>query len=232
MADEHTRFANLDFFNPQPVTPTTAFSSYSENIVEHASFRGTLLDSALTAASFRAGVWPQGPLDMVMTPSTNGGNYFSQQTRTSSRFEWRETWSLSQQLLGTHNLKFGSVVGGSTEHARIREHPVNILDGNGALIENISFTAGLPIARTDVESAFFAQDQWILSSRFSLNAGVRVDQQEVTDVWRVGPRLGFVLFAGAERPHHIQGGDRHLLRSRSIKRLRLRSLSGPDHHHI
>ena len=107
IADEHTRFANLDFFNPQPVTPTTADSSYTENIVEHASFHGTLLDSALTASSYRAGVWPQGSLDMVMRPWLNEGNYFSQQSRSSSRFEWRETWSLSQPLFGTHNLKFG-----------------------------------------------------------------------------------------------------------------------------
>ena len=192
MTDSHTRFANLDFFDPQPVTPNTSDSSYSGNIIEHASFKGTLLDSALSATTYRAGIWPQGALDMVLTPSTNEGNYFSHQTRTSSRFEWRETWSLAQQVWGTHNLKFGSVVGGSTEHALIDEHPVDILNGNGALIENITFTPGLPIARTDVESAFFAQDQWILNSHVSLSVGVRVSQQEVTDVWQVGPRAGFV----------------------------------------
>jgi len=192
MTDSHTRFANLDFFDPQQVTPNTSDSSYSGNIIEHASFKGTLLDSAISATSYRAGVWPQGPLDMIMTPSTNEGNYFSQQTRTSSRFEWRETWSLAQQVWGTHNLKLGSVVGGSTEHALITEHPVDIFDGNGALIENITFTPGLPIARNDVESAFFAQDQWSLNSRVSLSVGVRVSQQEVTEVWQVGPRAGLV----------------------------------------
>lgn len=193
IADSHTRFANLDFFDPQPVTPSTADSSYTGNIVEHASFHGTLLDSALTAASFRAGVWPQGPLGMIMMPWTNSGNYFSQQTRTSSRFEWRETWSLSKRVWGTHNLKFGSVVGGTTEHALIQEHPVTIFDAGFNLIENISFTRGLPISREDVESALFAQDQWIINSRVSFNAGVRVSQQEVTEAWRVGPRTGFVF---------------------------------------
>jgi Carboxypeptidase regulatory-like domain len=192
VANEHTRFDNLDFFNPQPVTPTTYGSSYSGAIVEHASFRGTLLDSAIAATSFRAGVWGQGTEDMVLTPTGNEGNYFTQQTRTSSHIEWRETWSFSKQLLGTHNLKFGSVVGGSAEHALVTQRPVDILDGEGRLIENITFTPGRPIARTDVESAFFAQDQWILNSHVSLNMGVRVEQQEVTDVWRVGPRAALV----------------------------------------
>jgi hypothetical protein len=128
-----------------------------------------------------------------MTPSLNGGNYFSRQTRTSSRIEWRETWSFSRQLLGTHNLKFGSVFGGSHEHALVEEHPVDIFDAAGALIENISFTPGLPIARSDLESAFFAQDQWVLNSRMSINLGLRAGQQEVTDVFRLGPRVGLVV---------------------------------------
>jgi hypothetical protein len=193
MTDSHTRFANLDFFNPQPVSPTTSDSSYSGNMVEHSSIRGTLLDSALSAAIFRAGVWPQGPLDMIMTPTGNLGNYFSQQTRSSSRFEWRETWSFSQQVWGTHNVKIGSVVGGTTERALINERPVDIYDAAGVLLENITFTPGRDIARNDVESAFFAQDQWIMNTRVSLNAGVRVSQQEVTSVWHVGPRAGLVI---------------------------------------
>jgi hypothetical protein len=193
VADQHIRYANLDYFNPEPLTPNTSDSSYSGNVAEHWSFKGTLLDSAISMTSFRAGVWPQGDLGMTLTPSINQGNYFAQQTRTSSRIEWRETWSLSRRALGTHNLKFGSVLGATAEHALIEEHPVNIVDPAGVLLESINFTRGLPIARTDAESAFFAQDQWTLSSKLALNFGVRVEQQEVTEAWRVGPRAGLVL---------------------------------------
>jgi len=193
VADQHVRFDNLDFFNPQPVTPDTSNSTYSGDITEHASFHGTLLDSAISATSFRTSVWPQGDLPMILTPSLNEGNYFSHQTRSSSRHEWRETWSLSKKLWGTHNLKFGAVAGGTTEHALIDEHPVNVLDSTGASIENIQFTPGLPIARTDVESAFFAQDQWVFNSRVSLNFGLRAEQQEVTGAFRLGPRAGLVI---------------------------------------
>jgi hypothetical protein len=206
LADQHTRFANLDFFNPQQVSPTTADSTYAADLTEHSTFHGTLLDSGISANSFRDGVWPQGELDMIMTPSLNGGNYFSRQTRTSSRLEWRETWSFSKQLLGTHNLKFGSVVGGSNEHAQLAERPVDIFDAGGALIENITFTPGLPIARSDVESAFFAQDQWVLNTRMSLNFGLRAGQQEVTDVFRLGPRAGLVFTPFANGRTIIRAG--------------------------
>ena len=87
MADQHIRYANMDFFNPQQVSPNTANNVYSADVTEHASFKGTLLESALTAASFRTGVWPQGNEDMTLTPEGNTGNYFAQQTPTSSRVE-------------------------------------------------------------------------------------------------------------------------------------------------
>ena len=128
LADQHERYANLDFFNPQPVSPNTQNSVYNADVTEHASIRGTLLDSSLSAASFRAGVWPQGDLAMTLTPSGNLGNYFSQQTRTASRIEWRETWSVTRKLWGTHNIKAGSALGGTTEHALVQQNPVNILD--------------------------------------------------------------------------------------------------------
>jgi len=207
VADQHIRFDNLDFFNPQPVTPDTSNSTYSADITEHAAFHGTLLDSAISATSFRAGVWPLGDLPMILTPSLNEGNYFSRQTRTSSRLEWRETWSLAKKLWGTHNLKFGSAVGGTTEHALVNEQPVNILDSTGALIEDIQFTPGLPIARSDVESAFFAQDQWIFNPHISLNLGLRAEEQEVTDTFRFGPRAGLVITPFANGRTIIRAGS-------------------------
>ena len=192
VASEHARFANLDFFNPQPVSPNTADTVYSADLTETASIKGTLLTSSFSAASFRSGVWPQGLLGMTLTPTTNLGNYFSQQKRTASRLEWRETWSLTRKLLGTHNLKTGLLLGGSNEHALVSQSRVDVQNGAGRLLESIAFTVGRPIARNDIESAYFVQDQWVPHARFSLNLGIRVEQQEVTGAFRVGPRGGFV----------------------------------------
>ncbi len=192
VADSHTRFANLDFFNPESVSPNTSDASYSANLTDHASLFGMLLESSLTATSFRAGVWAQGLLPMIFTPDGNQGNYFNQQTRTSSRVEWRETWSLSRQMAGIHNLKFGSIVSATAEHALVEERPVQIEDPAGALLESITFTPGQPIRRTDSESGFFAQDQWTLGSRVMVAVGARVEQQEITETLRVAPRAGFV----------------------------------------
>ena len=192
VSSEHARFANLDFFNAQPVSPNTSDTVYSADVTETASIKGTLLSSSLSAAGFRSGVWPQGEQGMILTPSLNLGNYFTNQRRTSSRVELRETWSLTKNFLGAHNLKAGMILGGSNEHALVNQFPVEVRDRSNRLLESITFTPGRPIARDDIETAFFGQDQWSVGPRVSLTLGVRVEQQEVTGAFRVGPRAGFV----------------------------------------
>jgi hypothetical protein len=190
VANQHTRFANLDAFNPEPVTPNSANSTYAVAVTDRASLGGALLESALSATSFRAGVWPQGTLDMNLTPADNQGNYFSQQTRTASRLDWRETFSFSRNWLGVHNFKFGSTIGGTAEHGLVQDHPVNILDTAGAVLETIRFTPGQPFQRSDVETTFFTQDHWVVGSHFAIESGIRAEQQRVTDTVRIGPRVG------------------------------------------
>jgi hypothetical protein len=206
VADNHTRYANMDFFNPEPVTPNDAAASFTADVTEHAVIGGTLLDSSLTASRFHTAVWPQGFLPMTLAPVGNSGNYFSTQTRASSREEWRETWSLTRNFAGVHNLKFGSTLAGAAEHAQVEQNPVNIVDPFGALLQNISFTAGQPIHRSDIEFGMFAQDQWTIGTRFALSAGIRADQQEITETFRVAPRLGFVWTPLRNARTVIRGG--------------------------
>lgn len=189
-ANQRSCYVNMDFFNPEPVSPNAAFQTYSAALTDRKTFGSTLLESLLSLSTFRAGVWPQGDLAMTLTPFGNQGNYFNTQTRTSSRVEWREIYSLTRNAWGTHNLKFGGTLGGTTEHALIQDRPVNLLDAGGALVETIRFAPGLPIARSDVEAAFFAQDQWAVNPKLAVDAGIRAEQQEITETFRVGPRLG------------------------------------------
>lgn len=189
-ANQHTRFANMDWFNPEPVTPNSADSTYAAAMTDRASLGGSLLESALSASTFHAGVWPQGTRDMVLTPLGNQGNYFSQQSRIASRLEWRETFSFSRNWMGVHNFKFGSTLGGTVEHGQVRDNAVNIRDSAGTLLESIRFTPGQPFQRSDVETAFFAQDHWVVGSHFAIEAGIRAEQQRITDTVRIGPRAG------------------------------------------
>jgi hypothetical protein len=190
-ARERTRFANLDYFNPEPVSPDSSASSYSVGFLDRASWGKALVESALTITSVRADVWPQGTAGMTLLPEGNQGNYFNQQTRKASRIEWRETYSRSYEAWGTHNLKFGATLAGTAEHGLVHEYPIDIRDSSGALLESIRFTPGQPINREDGETAAFAQDHWAIGSRLAIELGVRTEQQRLSDTLRVAPRGGF-----------------------------------------
>ncbi len=205
-ADQHTRYALLDFFNPEPVSPNSANATYSASVVDHASLGSSLLDSGLTLTRFRFDVWPQGNAGMVLTPARNFGNYFDQQNRTSSRAEWQETYSFSKQAWGTHEFKTGTMLGGTSENAVIRNRPVDITDASGRLRQSIRFTPGHPIQSSDVEVAAFFQDHWSLGSRLVFESGVRVEQQHVTETLRVGPRAGIAWTPFGNSRTVVRGG--------------------------
>lgn len=70
------------------------------------------------------------------------------------------------------------------------KHPVDILNSLGQVTERISFTGGSPFHVSDQEYAFFGQDHWILSSHLSADLGIRTDSQEISESFRIAPRVG------------------------------------------
>ena len=88
------RYANLDFFNPQEVTPNGDTRSYTGFVTHRLAIGEGLLQSTVALSDLNTTISPQGPLGMTVLPTGNSGNYFAQQQRHSRRFEWNELWSL------------------------------------------------------------------------------------------------------------------------------------------
>jgi outer membrane receptor protein involved in Fe transport len=68
--------------------------------------------------------------------------------------------------------------------------PINILDSEGQLLENIDFTNTGPYSRADLEVTAYAQDHWSLTPRFSFDYGVRLEHQRLASSLRIAPRSG------------------------------------------
>jgi hypothetical protein len=193
IAPQKIDYAGLDYFNPEPTTPSAGTRNYTATLGDKWNLFGGLLDNTLSATRFSANVWGQGPADMVITPSGNSGNYFEQQNRYSTRIGWSPTFALKPvKKLGLHEFKVGTYIAHSAEHGQVLEHPVDILDAAGVMTEQITFFGGREFQMTDTEYAVFGQDHWTIAPHLAADLGVRTESQVVSQSFRVAPRAGIV----------------------------------------
>jgi hypothetical protein len=207
VAPRHMNFVNLEFFNPQPVTPTFRAKDYTGTIIDRLTIGSNLLESTLAIKRYSGEVWGQGGADMILTPIGNRGNYFSEQDRHASRIEWLETYSLAPvKLYGDHNLKLGTTLARTTNRGQFTARPVNIEDTAGRLIKRIEFAGGRPFDRYDLEAGFFGQDHWVVNQKFSIDVGTRFERQGITETFRVAPRIGLAWAPFKNQQTTIRGG--------------------------
>jgi hypothetical protein len=200
-------FANLDAFNPQPVTPNFRTHDYTTTLLDRITIRGGVLQSTIAVKQFEGRVWAQGTSEMFLTPIGNRGNYFNDQNRTASRIEWLESFSLQPiQSHGIHNVAFGSSLTSTHGRADVVDRPVDILTTAGQLVKRIDFVPGSAVDRGDLEVAAFGQDHWILNSKLALDTGMRLEHQDITETSRLAPRTGFSWTPLSHRPTIVRGG--------------------------
>ena len=207
MAPRKTNYVNLEYFNPQPVTPSFSARDYTGTLIDRMTIGSHVLESLFAVKRYGADVWPQGPAEMVLTPTGNQGNYFSEQERHASRVEWLESLSLKPtERIGSHHFKFGSTLTRTGNQGEFLGRPVNIVGTDGSLLRRIEFLNGSPFDRSDVEVGFFGQDHWLISPRVAMDLGLRVERQGITETVRIAPRVGLAWTPFSGQRTVIRGG--------------------------
>jgi hypothetical protein len=188
---QHTNFVNPEYFNPQQVTPSYAQHNYVGTIADHLGLFNGILDSTISVQDFDAFIGAQGGDDMVLTPFGNRGNYFGRQNRSARRTEWLETLSLAPlRLAGTHLVKTGTSVTGSSDEGQFTYRPIDILNTANRPLERIDFSNRNPFSRNDLEVSTYAQDHWSLNSKLAFDFGARLEHQKLASRFRIAPRAG------------------------------------------
>ena len=205
----HTQeYVGLNYFDPQPVTPNSDFHESTETIAHRWSIFGGLLQSTLAERGVTSEVRPQSYSSlMTLQPTGNSGNYFSQQSRESSRYEWIENYSVKPlHWWGEHTFQIGTVVGQSDNAGQFYGRTVWLKNTNGLPLQRIDYVGGKPYDVTDVEPSFFVQDHWVINSHLAFDAGVRYEAQSLTSTTRTAPRGGFVWSPGKSGRTIVRGG--------------------------
>ncbi|MFC5865197.1 TonB-dependent receptor plug domain-containing protein [Acidicapsa dinghuensis] len=205
----HTmHYEGLNYFDPEPVTPNANYQEDTGTIRDRLAIGGGLLSSTFAGTRVASNISAQdGSGTMTLSPTGDTGNYFGQQTREATRFQWIETWNPKTiESHGQHELQFGSVIGHAEDAGYVAGRDVNLLDANGALIQTISFSGNGAFDLADLEMAAYGEDHWILNSRFAADYGLRVETQSLTYTTRVAPRVGFTWSPHGSETTVIRGG--------------------------
>lgn len=192
-APHNLRYANLDYFNPQPVTPNADFHESTAAITHHWQIADGLLQSTFAGTEVTSNVGPQTIGEMVLSPLQNSGSFFANSTRNATRFTWMEQWTpRTLHFHGDHVLQIGSTFGHSENQGQFRASPVLLQDASGTPLEKIAFVGGQPYDIADTEPALYAQDHWMMNSHLAVDMGVRLEGQTIASTTRVAPRGGVV----------------------------------------
>ena len=207
VAPQQRQYAGLDYFNPQPVTPDFDSQQYSGTLLDRAGIAGGLLQSTLSFTKIQAELDPRGTGPMVLTPTGNRGNYFSQQSRNAMRAQELENFALKPlHAAGTHHLQLGTEITGSDAAVSIVDNPVLILGRHDQLLRRVDYSQ-VPTARMqDLTAATYVQDHWLVNSRLALDLGARLETDTFSDTTQLAPRFGFRVQPWKGHDTVIMGG--------------------------
>jgi hypothetical protein len=191
-APRNVQYMNLNYFDPQAVTPNADYQEDTGTLTHRAGFGGGLLASTFAYTRVGSNVAPQATGDMTLSPTGDTGNYFSQQTGESTRIQWIETWHPKVLTWhGQHALQAGLVVAHAEDGGNVLGRPVHLTDANGHPVQDITYSGQGSYELSDMEPAAYVQDHWIATKRLALDVGVRWEAQSITSTIRVAPRAGF-----------------------------------------
>jgi len=207
LAPQRLGNVNINYFNPEPTAPDASTHNYTGTLAHRWTLFGGLLETTFSVTRFDASVWAKGDAGLTFTPAGNFGNYFSAEKRSASRISGSTTYSFEPlKAAGLHHLKIGSYFAQSDDSGEAFNYPIDIMDMSHRLLERIDYSSGAPFSLTDFEYAVFLQDHWILTPKVAIDLGVRSESQEVSDAFRLAPRVGIVWSPAPEQGTTVHAG--------------------------
>ncbi len=206
-APHSVEYANLNYFDPQPVTPNADYQENTGTITYRFAIGDGLLTSTFAGTRMATDVEGQAQGAMILSPVGNSGNYYGQQNREATRFQWLETWSPANvQWHGQHAFQIGGILAHAEDEGAVTGRDVSIFNSSGQLLQTISFAGSGSFSLSDLEPAVYAQDHWILNKNLAIDAGLRFETQSLTYTSRFAPRGGLTWSPFGDGSTVIRGG--------------------------
>jgi len=198
----------MNTFRPPEVTPEFNQSGTSVGVQDRFALSPTMvLESTLAGRRFEINVNTDGRQPMIYTPETQQGSFFNDQEREVRSVQWVEALSLSvDKWRGQHLFKFGLDFQSSRYEGSSESRPIDIRRSEGSLAERIVPGSATTQDVTAAELALFAQDQWRIGPRVTLELGLRMDREDVVERVNWSPRGGVSVAVLPEGRGILRGG--------------------------
>src|SRR6267378_3856973 len=168
---------------------------------------GAIFSTIAQYTRFDSNAHGQGLADMLVTPEGYGGNYFNRWSRQGKEFQLVSAYQFAEKhWLGRHEIHAGVDFDRRSYTGTSNSNPVQILNQDGTLAEQITFVPGAVLNASDSAVSEFIQDHWVLSSHWATDLGARLSTE--TNGWSaaVAPRVGVAYSPGDSGKTAIRAG--------------------------
>jgi hypothetical protein len=169
--------------------------------------KDTLLEFGGAFHRNKASSLPQGDLPYVLGPSGRSGNYWVTNENISTRTQgFANLYLRPWKLAGTHQFTVGGRADRVLYHANIHRGTVQFVDGNDALLRQITFANAPPFSLSTLESSAYIQDRWTPMQRVIIETGGRWDHDTYLGRGFFSPRIAGTMLISAASETKFSAG--------------------------
>jgi len=204
--DQHSGLSPLQ---PVSTTPTDAESAYVGTVKDQHYFSGgELLEAGFNVSQYNLTLTPLGTLPYYITYDSAGGNYYLDAHTNARRWQGLSNLYLPPHYArGRHDIKLGIDLDRIDYDARFTRQPIFFWPQTGPPPSNACPNAnGVPIppyncvlysvfsggnysTTYNFETSAYVEDRWLVTNRFLLEPGLRLDWDEIVRRPLLSPRL-------------------------------------------
>jgi hypothetical protein len=200
--------ADINALVPQPASNDLNQTGETIGLTDRYQFdSGAIFSTIAQYTRFDSNAHGQGLADMLVTPEGYGGNYFNRWSRKGKEFQLVSAYQFAEKhWFGRHEIHAGVDFDHRSYTGTSNSNPVQILNQDGTLAEQITFLPGAVQSASDSAVAEFVQDHWVLDSHWSTDLGARLSTE--TNGWSaaVAPRAGVAYSPGDSGKTVIRAG--------------------------
>jgi Carboxypeptidase regulatory-like domain/TonB-dependent Receptor Plug Domain len=191
----------LSFINPVQATTNSRQVSFMSTVRDQQYLPGGgLIDVGFADTRGYLRSLPQGDVLYQITPFGNLGNYYAGLDRHFYRQQTTANLFLPiVHLHGAHLVKFGIDFERESFHERLMLHDYEVLNATDSVTRMVTFSGSPFEGRKNLEGAQYVQDHWTPRDNLTVEAGLRVEWNEIVRDLELAPR-----FSVAWSPHALK----------------------------